>query len=190
MKTRAAPPEPELSRPLIVDRIASGGVHEHIVARPAEREALAARFGLAALPSLEAWLDAALAPNGMVRLTGRLEAEVVQTCVVTLEPLPSRLECPLGALFAPPGLMGQADPETACDPEAEDPPEAIVNGRIDLGEVVAQNLALALDPYPRKPGATFREPLAGSGGREEGFPNPFVRLREASKTAKNQDAEG
>jgi uncharacterized metal-binding protein YceD (DUF177 family) len=87
--------------------------------------------------------------GGMVRLTASLSADPVQTDVVTLDPLPAHIEDDFALLF------GDADDDDAAlDPDAE-PVEPLQNGRIDLGEAVAQQLSLALDPYPRAPGSAI-----------------------------------
>ena len=98
---------------------------------------------------------------GMLRLSGHLSAEVSQACVATLEPVASRIEADYTVLYSlePGPAPASADAErpsmaeVVVDPEAEDPPEALGPAGLDLGEAVAQQLAVALDPYPRAPGA-------------------------------------
>jgi hypothetical protein len=99
---------------------------------------------------------------------GAFEADVVQACVVTLEPVRSRLNEAFMVTFgeARPVLGG----EVIVGLDEEDPAEEMTDGWIDLGEVVAQQLAVALDPYPRAPGADDRfeasdaeRPAAGGG---------------------------
>lgn len=145
---------PELSRPLQVDKIPLGGIEERIVASPLERKALAARFGVEDIPSFEAFLNVDRAENGMLAVTGVVRAKVVQSCVVTLEPVSSTLEDVVDALFAP-GSPRAQDSETILWNDL-DPPEPIRGGVIDLGELAAQHFGIALDPYPRKEGAVFR----------------------------------
>lgn len=144
---------PELSRPLQVDKIPLGGIEEHIVASPLERKALATRFSLEDIPSLEAFLNVDRAEDGMLAVTGIVRAKVVQACVVTLELLPCIIEEPVDVLFAP-GKSRDQDSETVLWNDL-DPPEPIRGGVIDLGELTAQHLGIALDPYPRKEGAVF-----------------------------------
>lgn len=167
--------EPELSRPLQVDKISLGGVQERIVARPAERKALAARFGLVDLSMLEAELNVDHAEGNMFAVTGYLSADVVQECVVSLEPVSARITDTIDVLFAPAVLLDVgANPPHADELDAE-APEPIVNGIIDLGELVAQHLAVALDPYPRKEGAAFVHSDAAQGG--SGNVSPFAKLK-------------
>jgi uncharacterized metal-binding protein YceD (DUF177 family) len=173
--------EPELSRPLAVDKIPVGGMEEHIVASSAERKALAARFGLLDLPKLEASLNMDHAEGRMIAVTGTLTADVVQQCVVTLEPVPAHIADTIDILFAPPALLDLGAGPPHADSGMDEAPEPIVNGVINLGELVAQHLAVALDPYPRKEGAEL--PVADSGAKtpKEGVNSPFAKLVEMKK---------
>lgn len=153
--------EPEFSRVVGRGEIARGETLRDIAADERERAALARRFDLLALDSLEARLrlrpEGSQGRPGLVTLEGRLSAAVVQRCVVTLEAVPAVVEEELALLFS---LAGPGEPggpaaamEVEVDAEGEDPPEPIGPQGLDLGEVVAEQLALALDPYPRAPGA-------------------------------------
>ncbi|HAX91373.1 MAG TPA: DUF177 domain-containing protein [Rhodospirillaceae bacterium] len=148
-------PEPELSRPLRVDRIPMGGMEERIVATPEEREALAKRFGLLELSRFEAYLNVDREKGSMLAVTGKVMAEAVQPCVVTLEPVPEKVEDTIDVLFAPAHLIKEDHEGGLTDLGEADPPEPIENGIIDLGELAAQHMAIALNPYPRKEGATL-----------------------------------
>jgi uncharacterized metal-binding protein YceD (DUF177 family) len=125
------------------------GRRESLEAREAERAALAARFGIPAVESLRAELRLWPEADGAVRAEGSLAADVVQSCVVTLEPVPQRVEEAVSLRLLPAGTEPRDD-----DPDGPDdiPSE---NGVVDLGEAVAEQLALALDPYPRAPGAAL-----------------------------------
>jgi len=141
---------PEFSRPVELGRLGGREALYPIAATPVEREALARRFDLLALEQLEAEIRLERLARGIVRLTGRLQAEVVQACVVSLEPVTSRLSEEFAVLYGP-GDSGEA---VVMDYESEivEPLEGNV---IDIGEAVAQQLALALDPYPRAAGASL-----------------------------------
>ena len=109
------------------------------------------------------------------------DAEVVQSCVVTLEPLPSRISDRIVQYFGREGLAAESDPtEVEVAVDEEDPPEPIVNGEIDMGEAVAQGLALALEPYPRKPGAAIAEEVPKSAPATAA-PGPFAVLARLRK---------
>lgn len=138
------------------------------------RERIAKALGLQALPMLEAdmtvspWLDG-------VEIRGRWSARVGQLCGVTLEPFESDLEGELRLKALPQGssALGGADEaggEVDLDPEGEDPPDVLEGDKIDLGAYVVEDLSLAIDPFPRKPGVEFEAP------EQAGEPSPFAVL--------------
>ena len=88
-------------------------------------------------------------------VTGRLEADVVQSCVVTLEPVAATVVEPSSTGCSARKCPSEALDEVEIDAEAE-LPEPVVDGRLDLGEILAQELSLALDPYPRSPEADLQ----------------------------------
>lgn len=163
--------EPEFSRTVRADTIGSAGRPIHLTATPAEREALAKRFGLVALNRLEAEVSLSRANDDVVA-AGSLVAEAAQSCVVTGEPVPQRIEEEFEILFRPHPVAG-GDEEIELDPRELD----VVfhdGAMIDLGEAVAQSLALHLEPYPRAPGA--RAALDAAGVKDEGEAGPFGAL--------------
>lgn len=171
-------PMPELSRPLHVEKVGIGGIREDIVARPTERAALAKRFDLLALDKLTAQLEVDQTHAGkMLAVTGSFSADVVQQCVVTLEPLPQQIMETIDALFAPASLLENGSGSPHFDNGPEDDPEPYENGVIDLGELVAQHLGLALDPYPRKPGLPLVEHEFGAPAEKVTKTNPFTLLK-------------
>jgi uncharacterized metal-binding protein YceD (DUF177 family) len=134
---------PEFSRPVEAARLGGGEAVYDIAANEAECVALARRFGLVSLDRFAARVSLSRVAGGVVRLNAALSADLVQTDVVTLDPMPSHVEDEFTLLF------GDASDDTASlDPEAE-PVEPLADGRIDIGEAVAQQLSLAIDPYPR-----------------------------------------
>ncbi len=178
-------PQPEFSRLVPVDRLGEAEIPEEIPeeipAEPGERAALARRFGRLSLDRLSATLRLERAgARNLVRIAGRLAAEVTQTCVVTLEPVSARLEEDFTLLYDldAAGAQGEAEGarEVMVEPEAEEPPEPVGPHGIDLGEALAQQLAIALDPYPRVPRVALpEEPRAGAGGARAAG-SPFAAL--------------
>lgn len=164
---------PEFSRTLRVDTIAATPREMHLEAGPEERAALARRFGLLALDRLEAEVSIARADPDIVA-TGRLTAEAAQSCVVTAEPVPQRIDEPFEILFRqqPDGPPG-ADEEIELG-EGEMDVVFYDGAMLDVGEAVAQSLGLALDPYPRAPGAA--EVLKEAGVKDESEAGPFGAL--------------
>jgi uncharacterized metal-binding protein YceD (DUF177 family) len=143
----------EFSRPFPIDRLGTTRVTETVQAKPQERAALTKRFSLVSLDSLSAvvTLDPVQAID-LIRVTGHIEAHVVQTCVVTLEAFATHVSEPFALDFSRHRVEEQDGIDLDMDAE---PPEPIEDGIIDIGELVAQYLSLALDPYPRSPGATL-----------------------------------
>jgi uncharacterized metal-binding protein YceD (DUF177 family) len=157
---------PEFSRPVMVERIGAATRIE-VEATEAEREAVARRMGLHALPLLTCAFMLSRGRGPAVQAQGALRARVVQTCVVTLEPFEAEVEEAFAVRFVPEEALSDAI-------ELEDEDEIpYAGGTIDLGEAAAEQLALALDPFPRKPGAAFSEdetdapsgPFASLAGR-------------------------
>lgn len=171
--------QPEFSRIVDVERLGGGEERHEIAATADERAALAERFGLVALERLAASLRLRRAQGGAVRVTGQFSADVVQTCVVTLEPVPSHLEETFRLLYVPEEAPAQR--KEVLIPHEEEVPEPLVGNAIDLGEAVAQQLAVELNPYPRAPGATFE---ASFGPEREGA-GPFAALAGLKKERKH-----
>ena len=174
---------PEFSRPLpteALEALDEEGRRERIEAGEAERAALARRLGLVALDRLVAELELRLQPGGkVIEVTGQLEAEVTQTCVVSLVPLERRLSEAFTALYTSEPAEDD-DPDVDMEAEdlaAEDPPEPLGPEGLDLGEAVAQQLAVALDPYPRGEGVSLEALDWKERGEEAGEDSPFGALR-------------
>jgi uncharacterized metal-binding protein YceD (DUF177 family) len=164
----------EFSRLVAADRLGDAEVTREIEAAPAERAAVARRLGLLALDSLTARVELRRLRGGLVRVAGRVEAAVVQACVVTLEPVPARVAADFAAIYAAGPVAEERVANVAAD--AEDPPEPMVDGKIDLGETAVQQLAVALEPYPRSPGAEVPAEYAGADA-DDGRPGgPFAAL--------------
>ena len=168
--------EIEFSRPLSREEIGRGRQSLELSADERERAALARRFGLLALDRLEARVTVApQSTANLVLLKGHLSADVTQACVVTLEPVRTQLEESFSQQFSLLPSNDEAERELVIDPEGDDPPEPLAPQGLDLGEVIAQQLAVALEPYPRAEGARLDAELAGSeeGSEAEG---PFADL--------------
>lgn len=170
-------PPPEFSRPIRLDEIGNGVKNRQIVAQAEERTALARRFGLRSLDKLVARLDVRPEAAGIV-LEGDFEADLTQSCVATGDPVSAHL----AAHFAVRFVRGLDDGSEGDEEEAEidlgddDCDLLPLDGeRIDLGETVAQSLALNLDPYPRAPNADAR--LRELGVLREEDAGPFAALK-------------
>jgi uncharacterized metal-binding protein YceD (DUF177 family) len=166
----------EFSRIVTPDRLGGAKVSESIEASPAERAAVARRLDIMAVDGVSAEVTVKRLGSGLYRVSGKWQAEVRQACVVTLEPVADRLSGDFEASFeAAEGPGRAAEEDVLVDPEAADPAEILPDEGIDLGELVVQELAVALNPYPRAPGAEvpprYRPP---EGEKEDG---PFAALK-------------
>jgi uncharacterized metal-binding protein YceD (DUF177 family) len=166
---------PEISRLVAVDRVSPGGLTEHIVATDGERKALAARFDVVAVSELTGLLRLEPWRRGGVKITGRVDATMVQTCVVTLDPFEVSVRNEITRYFAGQNAPGPAAAVHSVESLEEDAQEFVTGASIDIGEVLAEALGLAIDPYPRKPGATF-ESGDGSGQEPGSDASPFAAL--------------
>jgi uncharacterized metal-binding protein YceD (DUF177 family) len=169
-------PIPEFSRIVVVDELERGDeISREIEAGEEERRALAGRLDLMELGKLAASVTLRRVGGGeVVQATGRLEADVVQRCVVTLAPVPGHIEEEFAELFAPEGYR------SAEHEEEEDLPEYFDGRQIDIGEMVAQLLSLALDPYPRAADAGAFSPEPGESDHTA-VRRPFEGLAEMLK---------
>lgn len=168
----SATPRQPLSRPIEVGRLPRGRAEISVEATEEECVALARDFRIPAVRDLVGRF-AMTGTVSRLTVTGTVEAVVTQVCTVTLEPFETAVREPVEVVYsdAPP----PEEPEEGPPEGAPEPPDPIVNGRIDLGALTAEFLALGLDPYPRKPGVDF-EPVAS--GPESGPFDVLRRLRE------------
>lgn len=163
---------PEFSRPFRLDELGGAPRAVSIAAAESERAALAARFGLIGIERLEA--TAELTREGdIVTATGRLEADVTQACVASGEPVPAKIAEDFALRFVPAGAEPDAE---EIELEESDLDEiGYEGGSVDLGEAVAQTMALALDPFPRAANADAKLREAGVMGEEDA--SPFAALK-------------
>ncbi len=170
-----------LSRRFDVASVRDGsGTAFRVESTEAERQALAAEYDIVGIDVLDA--DLRIRRDGAtgLRVTGTVKARIRQVCVVTLEEFASDLSEPVDVRFAPAAEVEVLEAAQAARPPAQDDevepelPDPIVAGRIDLGALTAEILALGLDPYPKKPGVAFAEPEAEAPDEAA---SPFAALR-------------
>ena len=159
---------PEFSRHQILTDPPQAGVEDRLDASPAECAALAERFGIEALKHFSARFTRKPYPGGGLLISGWIKAEPVQLCIVSLEPVTEALDKPFTLVVLPP------DGTLSEDPDGPDEIQADATGHFDLGEALAEELSLSLNPYPRAPGA--RLPEAEDDAAEATPRNPFARL--------------
>jgi uncharacterized metal-binding protein YceD (DUF177 family) len=162
---------PEFSRHQILTDPPQAGVEDRLEASPAECAALAQRFGIEALKHFSARFTRKPYPGGGLLISGRLKAEPVQLCIVSLEPVTERLDKPFTLVVLPP------DGTLSEDPDGPDEIQADATGHFDLGEALAEELSLSLNPYPRQAGAHLPLALEEAAEPTEATPrNPFAKL--------------
>jgi len=177
----------EFSHIVELDRVGPQGLPVRLEADAAALKALARQMKILAVLALKAELRVAVDPalSGHFRVSGRLEAEVEQTCITSLEPVRQQVSEAFERLFAPTGGLKPVaalteDEAEWLDPDAEDPADPIEDGQIDVGAVVAEELALGLDPYPRKPDAGLPEGYKPDA-EEVAQVSPFAALAKLKK---------
>ena len=165
-------PTPEFSRPIKVDQIGRLAGSVHIAAKTDERMALMRRFGLIALDRLEA--DYGLSEdNGAIVARGRIRATLSQPCVATGLPVPEQIDSDFLLRFIVEGTDVIDSDELELD--VEDCDTIGYDGQvIDMGEAVAETMALVMAPYPRSPDADAY--LKEVGVLNEDQTGPFAAL--------------
>ncbi len=160
----------------------------HLVADADERAGIAARFGLAALDRLEATLTVDV-DGAEVTMTGTLDAAVEQTCVATGQPLAVTIDEPLSVRFVPLATLESTEDDAEIELDADQLDVIGYAGdRIDVGAMLADSLALALDPYPRSPDAdTWLKAHHILSEEDVGAFSGLAALRDALGGAKPKD---
>ena len=156
--------------PIRTEDVPPEGTRINLSADDQTRSAIAALAGLQSLPRLEATFEVTPHNRGRLRVTGDVSATVGQTCVVTLEPVENEIREVVDLVFVPDAVTLASEAED-IDPAAEEQPEALVDGTVDLGALAIEFLILGIDPYPRKPGAVFEDVSVG-----EASSHPFAAL--------------
>jgi uncharacterized metal-binding protein YceD (DUF177 family) len=155
----------ELTRMVPLSKIGPAGLAILVRATPEECAAVAARMELPAIQSLECFFNLTAEDDGAsVFAQGRLAARVTRVCVVSAEEFETAVEDEFAIRLVPAGTERD-------DPDPDLPDEVPYEmDAIDLGEATAEQLGLALDPYPRMEGATMPD------GEGEASDSPFSVL--------------
>lgn len=139
--------KPEFSHIVNLDDLSGNGAVFKIDVTEAERRALAARFGLQAIEKLAALVRLKRIGRKDVEFSADITATVVQTCVLTLEPVENEIESRVEIKFRPAG--NDIDDDGTLVVSIEDDVEPLPEDGFDIGEIVAVELSLLLDPFPR-----------------------------------------
>jgi len=169
-----------LKRRIDAEHIPATGLDVSVETDAGQRDALAKAYDLVAVKALSATSTLIPGRRGSVAVEGRVIADVVQSCVVTLVPVDQHIDEPFSVRFVPANSPEVAPPkpgaEVVIDPAAPDPPE-IMDDAIDIGRLVEEVFALAIDPYPRAPDAALPTELTQAG--EKAGESPFAVLAKA-----------
>lgn len=161
---------PAVSRPVEIATIGTEPSVARIEIGEDDRKALAAALGLVDIPMLSAEIGLSRDRSGTIRLDGQLSAEVVQDCVVSLEPVRQTIEEPIRLSFVERAPDARLPATVDIEPTEDDPPEIVEGPRLDLGPIVVEHLLLGIDPYPRAPGAAPPENPASDAGSDGDSP--------------------
>lgn len=177
---------PPFSYPVKVGSISANPLTVRVEADEREREGLAKLWQVLSVEQLKAELVVNRWKKDGIRLKGRVQAQVTQACVLTLEPVSARIDEPFEQIFVPEGsklarIVTTEAAEMVLDPDGPDLPEEFSGDTIDAGEVVAEFAALGIDPYPRKKGVDFQDHIESDPAKSEGRPSPFAALKDWKK---------
>ncbi|MBB3609019.1 DUF177 domain-containing protein [Rhizobium sp. BK602] len=177
--------ETPFSYPVKVGHISANPVEVHVEADNRELAGLAKLWDVLSVEKLEADLKISRWKRDGIRLKGNVRAKIVQACVVTLDPVESQIDEDFEQIFVPEDSKLARAPSTdagemVLDPDGPDLPETFTGDTIDAGAVVAEFAALAIDPYPRKPGIAFEDHVEDTG-EDDKKPSPFAVLKDWKK---------
>lgn len=159
---------PPFSSTYELEKLPEKGAQLMLKPTAAERNRIAAWLGIEALERLEAVVKLTRSASGGYLYHGHFDADLVQACVVTLEPVPAHLSEDFERSFqiAPPvprrvqrhGRKTAAATETQIVDRDDNAPEMLESPLIDVAAPLLEELSLSLDPYPRKAGVEFVQP--------------------------------
>lgn len=132
---------PEFSRSIPLESIERQHKTHQLEATAEECKALAKRFSLIDIEFLKAECEVWRSRNSVFFVKGQIEAKLTQECVVTFSPVSAELQEEFYEKFCAPGYKPEED--------EEDDLEELPSAELDLGEIVAQYFALAMNQYPR-----------------------------------------
>lgn len=141
---------------------------------------LADRFKLVALNSFSATVNVNMETKAQtIWIKGEIKADLVQQCVVTLGDVPEQVAESFELMLVSPETAEQLDEdEVYLDPTAPDY-DAFDGPTVPVGDMVAQTLAVLMDPYPKQAGAEIKVPNGQGVAVNEDLedkPNPFAVL--------------
>jgi hypothetical protein len=173
------------SIPVTVRDVPATGRRFELAADEATRAAIAQSANLHALSRLEATFEVSRHGAAGLQVVGRVGATIGQLCVVTLDPIESEVEETVDLVFVPGAAPAPDDAagRVAVVEAADEAPEPLLGDSVDLGAIATEFLILAIDLYPRKPGAVFQAPPV-----EDTAEHPFAALAALRRAPDGDDA--
>lgn len=189
-------PTYEFSFPVAVAKIGREPLTVTFEADERQRALLAKRYGILSVDSLAGQAVLCRESDGMtIAVKGAFKATVTQACVVTLEPVPDEIEEDFEGWYLDESQaksfmkarklradteiddpFDEHEDEQTMMPAEHDDPEPVLNGSVEVGELVAQYLSLALDPYPKSEKALALGPVGDDSPPEK--TSPFAVLKD------------
>lgn len=172
-------PSPEFSHVIDISKVPKTGLNIKLEVDEKSRKRLAERYGIAAISMLSVFLQVKPWRRDGLQVAGTLKADVEQKCIVSLEPVFDQIAEDISVFFLPPGQDADFDQlDVTVDPNSADDFDMLEDSEIDLGELVAEQLSVAIDPYPRKPGVDLKAVLPNFTDIADKKPrNPFEVLK-------------
>lgn len=150
---------PEFSSVVLIENLETGQIRRDLRADEAARTALAGRYGILSIETLSAAVTLRRLPaSPLVRVEGRLMADVTQSCVVSLAPVADHIDVNFSETFSP------VEYQPRDEIEEDEIIDSFDDGGIDIGELIAQHLSLSLDPYPRVESIELPDEPSGQPG--------------------------
>ena len=173
---------PLISRPVEISAIGTAELVKKIEATEKEQLDISVELALLDVSALSAEVTLNRDEEGTIHVTGRVVAQIVQSCVVSLDPVAQAIDEPVVLSFIQERSRAQPSGRKVAavdvDPIQDDPPEVLSGSIIDLGAIILEHFVLAIDPYPRAGDATAPGDFAEDvSGKED---SPFAVLKSLS----------
>lgn len=157
-----------------LSRLSEAGYERVVTATPTELAAIAAWEGVDAVTDFEGRVTLKRLSQNRFAYSATLSADIVQSCVVTLEPVKSHVSRKFSReLHYSPARHDDEVGTISLAPTEDDTPDEIHSLKFDLAGPLLEEFSLAVDPYPRAPGVAF-EPPVDEPARQA---NPFAALK-------------
>lgn len=175
--------KPPFSYGVKVGHVSTNAISVKAEADNRELVELAKAWKVVSVEALSAELQINRWKRDGIRVRGKVSARLTQECVVTLEPIETRIEEEFEQIFVPEGsklarVATGTTAEMVLDPDGPDLPETFAGDTLDVGPIISEFVALAIDPYPRKQGAEFADHIEMGDEEVNKRPSPFAALKD------------